>query len=218
MKKIQLFVLFVFCNLAMVFAQSATETTVDFEKKVPANALSITVPSSAKAVEAVLEEKFKKETKGKGKGAGKNTGFLGVTYAKISASTMDYYYRVEKADKDDKSANVLLFISLGNNNFIKSDKYPQEMAAAKGELESLLKEVKIYDLTENVKVQEKAVEKVLDQQKKLEGEMASLEKQLKETQANIEKNKGSQDKQKKSIEEEQNKLKQFKSDLEALTK
>lgn len=218
MKKIQLFVLFILCNLSAVFAQGATEVTVDFEKKVPANALSITIPASVKTVEAVMEEKLKKETKGKSKGAGKNTGFLGVAYPKISASTMDYFYRVEKTDKDDKSSNVLLFISLGNNNFIKSDKYPQEMAAAKGELEGLLKEVKIYDLTEEVKVQEKAVEKVLEAQKKLEGEMTSLEKQLKETQANIEKNKTSQEKQKKSIEDEQNKLKQFKSDLEALTK
>jgi len=218
MKKAQLFFVLLLCNLSMVFAQSASEVTVDFEKKVPANALSITIPASTKTVEAVMEEKFKKETKGKGKGAGKNTGFLGVIYSKISASTMDYFYRVEKADKEDKSSNVLLFISLGNNNFIKSDKYPQEMAAAKGELEGLLKEVKIYELTENVKGQEKAVEKVLEQQKKLEGEMTSLEKQLKETQANIEKNKGSQEKQKKMIEDEQNKLKQFKSDLEALTK
>jgi hypothetical protein len=218
MKKLQLFFALLLCNLSMVFAQSASEVTVDFEKKVPANALSITIPAGVKTVEAVLEEKFKKETKAKAKGAGKNTGFVGATYTKISASTMDYFYRVEKTDKDDKSSNVLLFISLGNNNFIKSDKYPQEMAAAKGELESLLKEVKIYDLTESVKGQEKAVEKVLEQQKKLEGEMTSLEKQLKETQANIEKNKGSQEKQKKSIEDEQNKLKQFKSDLDALSK
>ncbi|MFN0203979.1 MAG: hypothetical protein ACKVTZ_20840 [Bacteroidia bacterium] len=220
MKQFSLFSILFFLGISFVSAQTAAEVTVDFDKKITAvNAISITIPGSAKSVEAVLEEKFKKETKSKGKGAGKNTGFVGVQYGKISASTMDYFYRVEKGGgKGEESSNVVLFLSLGNNNFIKSDKYPQEISAAKAELEGLAKEVKAYDLALSIKDQEKSVEKSLDAQKKLEGDATSLEKQLKEVQTNIEKNKGDQEKQKKAIEDEQNKLKQLKADLEAISK
>ncbi len=217
MKKVILSLCFL-GSILSAFAQDAIEATVVMYKKVPpVNAIQLTLPGNYKNVSAVLEENFKAATKSKGKGDKDLTVFSGVVFPEISGQTMDYYYRVDKAAKgDDLNSTITLFMSLGNNNFVKSDKYPQEVANAKAMLDKMKRATKIYELDITLKDQIKVVKENEEKLVALADQQKSLEKKIQEINDEIAKSKKAQEEQQKVIQAEKGKVTALESEIQTL--
>ncbi|MBX7240194.1 MAG: hypothetical protein K1X92_00500 [Bacteroidia bacterium] len=201
-----------------VFAQDAIEAAVEMRKKEPpVNAIQLTLPGNYKNVSAVLDEKFKAATKSKGKNDKDLTVFSGVVFPEISGQTMDYFYRVDRAAKgDDLNSTITLFMSLGNNNFVKSDKYPQEVANAKNLLDKMKRATKIYELDIALKDQLKVVKDNEEKLVSLGDQQKALEKKIQEINDEIAKNKKAQGEQEKAIQAEKGKATAIESEIETL--
>lgn len=196
--------LMIFLSAGFVSAQEAQELMITFDSKLPpANAVQIKLSGSAKGVEEIMLEKLKKATALKVKKEGDVMMVRAALIADISTTKMDYSYRVDKAEK---GATLTFFTSLGNNNYIRSDKYPQEIANVKKFLMSLENEVKIFDQDILVKAQAEVVKKDESKLKDAEKEVADLDKKRKELNTQI-------DKAEKAVQEQKVVLDNAKSKL-----
>lgn len=211
---------YVFLTLSLILAtvlvqaQEVSEASRPFMKKEQANALSIVVQGQPQNVEAVLEKKIREGTGQKSKGRSGLRLVEGARYDELMATSMDLYYRVEKASKRDNAhSRVTLFLSTGNNNFITSDEFPDEMEAATGLLESLELEVKIYEMELLIVEQGKLIEKEGKRFDKMVQDSVRLQDQLAETKQAIEDNHNERVAQLQKIENEETRLDEFKLQL-----
>lgn len=194
-----------------------------FAKKESGNALTIQVEGQAKNVAAVLDKKFKAETKSKGKAirgvktlSGGMKTFTGARYSAISSSTMDYTYRVEKARGAKDQSVVHLWISSGNNNFISSDNYGDEIAYATEELEGLQYEITVYEFELMIQEQEKVASNEVKTHDKLVKDSIKLQDQLAKILNDIEDNRLARADQLNLIAAEEQKLADFRLEFEDL--
>ena len=194
-----------------------------FAKKESGNALTIQVEGQAKNVAAVLDKKFKTETNSKGKSirgvktlSGGMKTFTGARYAAISSSTMDYTYRVEKARGAKDQSVVHLWISSGNNNFISSDNYGDEIAYATEVLEGLQYEITVYEFELMIQEQEKVASNEVKTHDKLVKDSIKLQDQLAKILNDIEDNKLARADQLNLIAAEEQKLADFRLEFEDL--
>jgi 2-phosphoglycerate kinase len=195
-------------------AQVANEGARTFAKKSTANGISVVVMGQPKNVEAVLEEKLQKATASKSKNYKGLRVFEGVRAQNISPSTLDIYYEVEKAGKDDdNNSRVTIFLSSGNENFLDSRDYPDEVNATAEMLEGLEHEVNIYEMKLAIGEQEKVIDKAVKDQEKLVKDSVDLEVKLAETYKAIEENKVNRANQLQKIAEEEARLSEFKQEL-----
>lgn len=178
-----LFLMFLSANF--VSAQETQELMITFDKKqLPVNAVQIKLTGSAKGAEEIMLEKIKKATSLKPKKEGDVMIVRGAIIADISQTKMDYSYRVDKAEK---GSTLTFFTSLGNNNYIRSDKYPQEIANVKKFLTSVENETKVFDQDVLVKSQMDVVKKDESKLKDTEKEVADIEKKIKDLKAQLDK-------------------------------
>lgn len=217
MKKI-VFTLFLWGMTSLLLGQDAVEAAVEmYKKQPPVNAVRLTLPGNYKNVSSVLYEKFRTATKSKGRTEKGLTVFTGVVFPEISNKTMDYYYRVDRAaKKDEANSTITMFVSLGNGNFIKSDKYPTEVAKTKAMLEQMKRATKILEMEIALKTQHSVVK---DSEKKLsdiQAQQTALEKKIEEIKAEIEKNKKSQADQKTIIDAEKEKATRLDAEIQVL--
>lgn len=196
---------------AHLFAQQATEGARTFARKSTANGVSITIMGQSKNVATVLEEKLQKATGSKSKNYKGLRVFEGVRVLSISNSTLDLYYEVEKADNNN--SRVTIFLSSGNENFLDSRDYPDEIYATEDMLAGLELEVNIYEMKLAIEEQGKVIEKAIKEQEKLVKDSVDLEVQLAETLQAIEENKVSRANQLQKIAEEEVRLGEFKEEL-----
>lgn len=213
---------------ALVFIASSLMAQVSeglqpFAKKESGNALTISVEGQVKNVAAVLDKKFKTETNSKGKairGVKTLTGgmktFQGVRYSTISSSTMDYTYRVEKTRGAKDQAVVHLWISTGNNNFIDSDSYSEEMSYATEVLEGLQYEITVYEFELMIQEQEKVASIEMKNYDKMVKDSIKLQDQLAKLLEDIEENKMGRADQLNLIAAEEQKLADFRLEFEDL--
>lgn len=181
---------FIFFTLAILLssfsakAQNADviEGKFPFHKKMAAqaNGLAVIIEGSAEEVQEVMERVFLSELES-GKLKNMKQGIMGVESAKMarmSERTLDYYYRIEPvAAQVQGPTKVSLFLSAGNNNFLDSDKYPEEMAAAKTMLQELQSKVEGYQLELAIEAQEARVKSALKEQEDYIKERDALLKQ-----------------------------------------
>lgn len=180
------FLLFAVCLgfSATVWAQKAQELMITFDKKTPpTNAIQLTLPGTSEGAEEVMYEKVRRGSANKPKKEGSVMVVRGVVIPEISQLKMDYSYRIDKANV---GSTITLYLSLGNNNYVRSDVYPQEIENAKKFLESIDKELRIFDQEKSVKDQADALKKEESKLKDLEKDAADLDKKLKELQKDIE--------------------------------
>lgn len=206
-----------FCTLflsSFVFAQETSELMITFDKKaLPVNAVQIKLSGSAKGAEEIMFEKMRKASTLKPKKEGDVMVVRAAIIPEISQTKMDYSYRVDKAEK---GSTLTFYISLGNNNYIRSDKYPQEIESAKKFLLSVEKDLKVYDQEIVVKDQTEAVKKEESKLKDAEKAAADLDKKIKEMQAQLEKAQKSVSEQKGVLDVAKAKLAEFEAALKAL--
>jgi DNA repair exonuclease SbcCD ATPase subunit len=111
-----------------------------------------------------------------------------VTFDPISARTLDYYYRVEPiGKKEENQSRVTLFLSAGYYNFLDSETYPKEVAAARTFLQSLAKNTLIYRLQEKIKAQQELVNEQIKEEADLQKEGQKLHKDKIDADSNIKK-------------------------------
>ncbi|MEM7371743.1 MAG: hypothetical protein AAF587_24215 [Bacteroidota bacterium] len=150
-------------------SQEIVEGSFPFHKKMAskANGLAIIIQGKPTDVEEVMERVFRAELQS-GKLKSMKQGVMGMESARIarmSERTLDYFYKVEGTSNTlDGPTKVSLFLSAGNNNFLDSDKYPEEMAAAKRMLKELQSKVEGYELELAIAAQEAAVKAALKEQ------------------------------------------------------
>lgn len=150
-------------------SQDIVEGNFPFHKKMAdkANGLAIIIQGKPVDVEEVMERVFKAELQS-GKLKSMKQGVMGMESARIarmSERTLDYFYKVEGANSGlEGPTKVSLFLSAGNNNFLDSDKYPEEMAAAKRMLKELQGQVEGYELELAIAAQEAEVKAALKEQ------------------------------------------------------
>lgn len=172
MKKYLIFVLLLSVAFGTtLFAQtlvSQTPTQVlegdfTFIKKIKAtaNGLTMDIAGESEMITEMMTKRLEEATGEKVKSFKKGImGMEGVMLESISANTYDYYFRVDEIkNKDPERSKITLFVSVGNHNFINSDKYPNEVAASKVWLQKLLswkrlKEIAIAEAAQQIKLEE----------------------------------------------------------------
>lgn len=214
MKKFYLIPFFFAFLTAFTFAQKSTEGSEKSPMGDNGTAIVIQIEAQKKNIEDVLDDKFKKLKSGKQKGF---VAMQGQIFSEISPDMLDYYYKV---DGKDGEAKVVFFMSKGYDNWMTSQTNPQEVGAMKKMLETLVTEVRRYELGIAIEAQEKVVEGAMKDQEKLvkDGEglvkdQQKLEEELAENKEEQEQNKKDQEEQKKKIEEEKKVLAELQKKL-----
>ena len=177
--------------------------------------LVVEVEGQRDNVEDVMKDKFKKLKTGKKK------GFVAMekqAYDEISTTTIDLYYKVDKAG--DNKSKVIMFLSTGYDNWMTAQTHSQEVSNAKAILDGLAREVRVYELNLAIEAQTKVVEGAVKEQEGLEKDLEKLEKdhtkleeELAENKQDQETNKKSQEEQKKNIEEQKKLLDELQKQL-----
>ena len=216
MKKILLFGAIAICST--LFAQTAEFKTADFIKKEKGKAIVITLEGQEDNVEKVMEKKFSKLKHENEKGF---EHYPAQIFSQISDKMLDYYWKVDKADKEHST--VILFISTGYNNFITEATHAKEIANAKQLLNNMQREVRTYELGLAIEAQEKVLEKaikkkedIVEDGEDLKKDEEKLKKELEENKQDQEENKKEQENQVKEVEKQTEVLNQLRSKLKDL--
>ncbi|MEO0899484.1 MAG: hypothetical protein AAFY71_23950 [Bacteroidota bacterium] len=210
-------IIFMFSLVSTLSAQEVVEGMADFSRKEKGNALSITVEGQPKNVQAVMDDLFKKGTGQKAKSKSGLRMMEGARFADISGTNMDYFYKVNRPSRGDKiHSKVTLFISSGNNNFISSEEFPDEISGATEVLNGLQLHVNIYEMELVIEDQKKLIQKEEKSLSAMGKDSVKLEEMLLQTQANIEQNKVDQDNQRAKIFSENERLSTFRLQLDEL--
>ena len=195
-------------------AQTATEGARTFARSSTGNGVSVVLMGQPKNVQAVLEDKIAKATNSKAKNYKGLRQFSGVRYREISNSTLDIYFEVSQAGKGESNqSQVTVFLSSGNENFLDSRDYPDEIDATRRMLQGLEHEVNIYEMKLAIGEQEKVIANAIKAQEKLVKDSVALEVKLAETLQAIETNKVNRANQLQKIAEEEVRLSEFKHEL-----
>jgi len=233
MKQISLFAICLLMMASMI-AQTVVPTTplavhegeFPFIKKLKlkGNAFVMDAPLPLEEMTNVLKTRLEKESGQKVKSMKKGiSGLESVIIQGISGNTYDYYYRVEDASENGvTNTRITFFTSVGNYNFLDSEKYAGEADAVKIWLQGLLSWKRLQEIVkaeaelqmsiqtvEKQQVElESSSQKLTEEKTKLDEEMVKLQEKLnalKEKQtANetaIQANTTAQEAQKKKIEE-----------------
>lgn len=221
----------IFASATLSFGQSAVEGRYALTKKVSdqATGVSILLNGSPEYIEAALAEKFSAATKDKPKNMGKGVlMYEAVILPQVSASTLNYYYRIEEAGSGaGKMTQVTFFVSPGHDNFYSSEKYPNEMQAAERMLSSLDQSARRMEVQAAIDAQatviadqEKEQLELEKEQKNLEKEKENLAKELEklqksiiENQSAIDQNAQKQATQKGKMETEVKKMQELQQDI-----
>lgn len=213
-KTLLLTITIVVAGFASAFAQEIIEGPRNFVKNESYNALSVVVVGQPKNVEAVLDKKFEAATGSKPKTSKGVKMISGASYARMSANTLDMFYKVETATKTDNNhTRVNLFLSSGNDNFISSESDPETMRGAAEILKGLQTEVTIYEYELAIEEQTKVIDKAIKDHERMVGDSVKLENKLAETLQEIENNKISRRNQLETIEQEKMKLSGFQEEM-----
>lgn len=159
------------------------EGDYSFVKKIKAtgHGLAMDVAGEEEVITEMMSQRLEEASGEKVKSIKKDImGIEGVVLEAISANTFDYYFKVEKLKSEIPRSRVTFFVSVGNYNFINSEKYPNEVEASKVWLQKLL----VWKRLKEIAVEEAAQQtKLMEAQKKqealLEKEKGMLEEKLK---------------------------------------
>jgi predicted ribosome quality control (RQC) complex YloA/Tae2 family protein len=207
---------FLFC-FSSLSAQLVKEGNYPFlgGKQKTANGLSIIITGPTEVLELILEEQLTVTTKEKVKSFKKGMMIESAPWPGIFTGNMDYYYRVDPIKKSEPLQNQLtMFVSAGNDNFLSSGKFEEELNALGNWMEGLNDEVFLYQQKEAIDAQKLILEAVTKEfekeQEALEKEQGELEKQqeeLKKQQEDLKKMQDAIAKQQETIEKQQTAVK-----------
>lgn len=202
--------------MVFVFAANAQKTVEGNEKSPLGDSgpcLIVEVEGQRDNVEDVMKDKFKKLKTGKKKGY---VVMEKQIFEEVSTGTMDLYYKVDKAG--DNKTKVIMFLSTGYDNWMTAQTHSQEVANAKGILDGLAKEVRVYELTLAIEAQTKVVEEAVKTQADLEKDQEKLVKDQEKLEEDLAENKQDQDTNQKNQEEQKKKIEEEKKMLDELQK
>src|ERR1700748_975309 len=134
-------------------AQTMSETSVKFMKST-ANAVVASYNVPEDIMKQALEQKLSKENIGKVKESKGYYTFSGITWNRISADKMDYYFTV---DGKKNNATITVIASKGYNNFISSGTDLQSIQNIKAFLSDFAQAINAYQLSLDIKAQQDAV-------------------------------------------------------------
>ncbi len=202
-------------GMSGLFAQTATEGLRPFVKRSSGNAISIIYTGQPKNVQKVLEDWMEEAS---GENSSNRNGFRaleGVRIQAFSESTLDYYFKVDKVSRqDNEHAEVTVFVSAGNDNFVTSGTNPEIVNELSYWLESMQREVTMYEIELAMEAQEKVITKAQKEYDALQRDSIRLQTTLAETLAAIEENKSSNTTQRATIATEKDQLQAFREELE----
>jgi|GEM_PF-1228527 len=213
MKKIFILPVLLTLFAASVFGQKTTEGSEKSPLGDSGPCLIVEIEGQRDNVEDVMKDKFKKLKTGKKKGY---VTMEKQAYEEISATTIDLYYKVEKAG--DNNSKVIMFLSTGYDNWMTSQTHANEVNNAKAILDGLAREVRVYELTLAIAAQTKVVEGVTKDQEGLEKDLEKLEKDHEKLEEELAENKQDQEENKKTQEDTKKTLEEEKKTLDELQK
>lgn len=224
MKKLALILSFALL-VGSLFGQNAYESKFNFNKKLSpfANGVGLKTKKSPEIMQETIEKKFAESIKkAKAKKVAKDIFvFESIVLPEVSPMTMDYFFKIEKISKEDYI--VELFLSLGNNNFISSAKFPNEIEAAKrfmnkldGNAEVARIAAMIAQQEEKIKDQKKEHEKLLKEKEDLIKSHEKMVEDLKKNEASQEKVKGKTQTAEQTILKMEEELKRLQEEMKKL--
>ena len=208
MKKFRLlFLSILICSGA--FAQTHT-VMVDYQK-VSREALTNEIYFAEKTVSNAIEESMDK-IGAKGKSSKGYTVYKGVKLPELGSDSYDLYFSVDRKSKKEKEISaVTLMISKGDDNFITASSDAGLMAKAKAYLDNLWDMVAVYDLEQQISLQEDLVKKNEKKANNFIEDAADLEKKKKKVEQDIVDNKKAQVSQQEEVENQKKILETLKS-------
>ncbi|MEM6766133.1 MAG: hypothetical protein AAF655_14445 [Bacteroidota bacterium] len=190
MRNINIFLVIILLSISPLAAQQAVEGSYPFMRKMAenANGIRVSLKGTPESVGQAIQEEFAIHTKVKAKKVKKDLYvYESAVIAPISDKKVNYYYRIIP---DGKRCTVELFLSPGNNNFWDSDKFYEEMNAAKAMLEGMDEGVVLAQLQSEIEEKKESLEDVEKRQaelvkneEKMIKQIQKLEEELKANQA-----------------------------------
>ena len=214
MKNLLTIVFFLFSAFTL-YAQEAQESNLELRKNEFVNGMSIVLEGKTANVQTVMTEIFRKETNAKPKEVKGVATLANVVLRPVSMLPQTYSYKITKANKEGTVSKIDFFVAQGTT-FLTAKTHAKEMQGAKKFLESLPREIKIYELNLAIKEQEEVVKKEEKAQTELEKNLTDLENKRDEILRNIETNKQNQEKQKAVIALERDRLQGIKTELQKM--
>ncbi len=201
----------------------AKEGTYAFMLKDQENApgISAVLKGNPEYVEAAIQEKFKAATKAepqKVKKAKNLYEYESVVFPEISDAKLNYYYKIEPVSGSSEQAEVVLFLSPGNNNFWTSEKYDQEISNAKKMLNNMDGEVKLAEMKAKVAAQTALIKTMESKDSKIAKEEAKLKREHDKLMKALEKNEDAMEKILASQQEKAGELAEQKTKLADMEK
>lgn len=211
MKTLTTFITIILLTGYLLVAQEARDGNYPFSKKFApvAYGLSIELATSTDRVEEMMENEFKKISKGSKSKGFKDNLFVVEAAAcpRITDATLDYYYRIEPASKKDKAnTRLTLFLSAGNFNFRDHKEHANEFKAAKSWLEELGKKANGMEMETVMAAQAEVLKEITKEIEKLKKEEMDLDKKRLAILEEIAKNKQQQETKQQTLIQEERKL------------
>jgi DNA repair exonuclease SbcCD ATPase subunit len=234
MLRITLFtLLFTLFTTVFLVGQEAREGSYELHKKVAkqANGVYLRINAPDDEIEETMQAAFKESANVKASKVARDVyAFEGATFPSISELKLNYFYRLESVKKQEDLTDVYFFLSLGNDNFMTSDRYPRELEAAKSFVRDL--EIKtrrrliqanlaqrrevLANASDELEDVTKSLEKATEEENDLREEMAELQEKLAELEASINELRSQQQRLQTSVTEEEGKIRVMESDLSNL--
>ena len=202
---------FVLCFLTMILpAQHAKEGHFGFSKKITATAfgLALDIIGNPENLEEIISTEFKKNTAKKPKGFKDRLQLVeAANFARVSPSTLDYFYRIEAVkNKNQSYTRLIVFMSAGNFNFLNVEKYPNEIAAMNRWMSEIAYKLRSYEIKLAANTQEALIKDAEKELNKLKKEQEDLQKIQRETLKALEENTQAQANYVEKLRQEQTKL------------
>ena len=185
MKKI-LVALAVMTFCAGVYAQTAVETGVEFDKK-KVNSVAITYNDfGVDLVKGALQARMEKVAALKGSNAKGWRAYLAQPFPEIGNMNFDIYTMVtEVGKKKDKATVVYMLVSKGNENFISSSTDPEIIENVKNFLSNFTAYVREYSIQLKIKEQEGVGEKLKKEYDSMTSDRDKMKSQIKDLEKKI---------------------------------
>jgi len=173
-----------------VFSQSATETTVKYNKMDVPGVSFVTSDYDVKVTAEALKARLEKDARLKGSNANGFRFYQAQPFAELGSLNYDIYVKVATiGKKKDLKTVIYLLVSKGNENFESAAKDPELTENMKNFLNNFVATyLRQYDIEMKIQSQAKLIKKLEKENKSLLSNREKLKKQTEENEKAIAKN------------------------------
>ncbi len=169
-----------------VMAQTAQETTVEFNKKNVQGVCITFSDYSQSIVSEALTNRLEKDAALKGSNVKGWRAYLAQKFLELGDKNFDIYTNVvTMGKKKDVQVVVYLLVSTGNENFVTSANEREVIENAKNFLNNFASYVRVHDINVKIANQNDVIAKLKKEHESLNGDKEKMQNQIKDLEKKI---------------------------------